>query len=273
LNDLYYNIERRLAVRRILFLGAFGALLSVSSGFALPLCTSFSVPASGGTFVQSGNVCDVGDLVLSDLQFIWDNTSANPDPGLISINIDNSVPGAPALVITSANKWFARSNTEVDFTLIYTLTTTPGGNMIIGGNISAVADIGWDPGTNPGTGGFTGGIAGSDNFAPAVGPGGLSQVNMMPSAPDGICPPAIEGTPCHVTQSGTPTIFSKQNSFKTSKDMLILGGDHALDIGQLDSVTQIIYENVPEPGSTVLVGAGLIAVALAIKKRLPGENR
>ena len=266
------NINKRKGIGSSCSWLRLGLALAVFAGIgsANTLCTSFASPVvSGGTVNLPGFVCDVGDLQLFDLTYVWSFSPGVANPGTITIMVDSSDPGLPKLIVTAQNNWLVQGGGDpgADFSLFYTLNTTPGGHKIVGGDISLDTTLGWDHNTPTQDG--SGAVAASDNFTPGS---MTSQLTLLPPSQDGTVPctpvPSSSTTPCHVTGTGNVSTFGTlQNSMHTEKDVDLLGGDHTFDIAQVNSVTQLIYEAVPEPLSFVLVGAGLLAGGLMRKHR------
>src|SRR5471030_1907490 len=101
----------------------FAAIFFAGAGSANTLCTTFNSPAlTGHTFQQAGFVCNVGDLQLFDLTYVWTFPVGVPSPGAITIMVDSSNLSQPKLIVTAANNWFVPggSDSAADFSLFYT---------------------------------------------------------------------------------------------------------------------------------------------------------
>jgi hypothetical protein len=275
----------------IIAAAALGCVL-LPNGYANSLCTSFTPTIlHPGTlsFVQAGPVCTVDGITLSDLNYTFDYNAQTNNPGTISINVVDTTPYQYKLVFTSANGWIQNggANTNADFSVLYKLS--PGGLTtnpwpppatylpeIVSAQMKTVGDTGWDPATNPVAGDFTGEVQGTDAFTAVGYPLMNSNIpNQDPSLVNsGGCLATYTCNPFSVVGAlvpyTTPPIgkFTSAPSISAEKDMLMEGGSHVGDYAKITRVDQIYnLLPVPEPMSLMLIGGGLVGIAVLTKKK------
>lgn len=280
-------------MKKPLILAAMAMGCIVAPGaFANSLCASFTPdPGSNpGTLVndQVGPVCTVDGITVSNLHYVFNFDGQTNNPGTIYINVVDTTPDQFTLVFTSDNGWIENGGTDGlgDFSVFYDLT--PGGPtanpwgppavyvpQIVGAQMKATGDTGWDPSTDPATG-FTGEVQGTDAFTVSGYPVLNSDILQDPSAINsGGCLATYTCNPFTVTGPlityTTPFIAQGTSSptISVEKDINLEGGDNAGDYAKVTRVDQIYYlsSSVPEPISLVLIGGGLIGIAIISKKK------
>ncbi len=250
------------------------AFLLLPAAFGSQLCTSFTPTVTGAgvmQYSQTGTVCSVNGIQLTDLSYVWDYNPTTTDPGLITVSIDTSIPNQWRVVLTAANGWNQEGNgvSNVDLSTLFTIV--PSLPNIVGAQLNVAGTVGWDPATSPTSGGFTGEVQAGDSFTAGGYPGQNSSTIADPSNPN------VNGNPQPFDEYGgyvpyvAPTIGtgSTTTSLDSKKDILLLSGDNAGDTSSVTQINQIYYFSspVPEPFTAGMAGAGLLVISLALRRK------
>lgn len=275
------------SARKVLLL-LVGCLVLSSSGYASPLCTTFTTLQNYiGSPAGSGQ-CELAGLIFYNFSYsdAVTGSAVAVTAANVNVTVDTSVPLTPTLIFTvSANAggaWTATSTGSIasthDVRIAYLVTlaapVTPSSPRIAGAGVGIKGNVSWDyPSSTSKKGQYRALATIGETVTPVSGPGLNPQATIARLDPG----PESHGTQAlsdpnswMIVNIPISWFASPQTSASFSKDIYISSGRGRTGYPNTASLAQIdepLRETIiPEPVTFLMFGSGLIALGALIRK-------
>jgi hypothetical protein len=239
---------------------------------AASLCTTFTPASPVETFTQSGKVCQVGGVTISNLYY---EAANEPNTGAIAVDIDTSNPSEPVVTFQPSGNWSAPAGGQGAFVIFFSVSVAS--NQILGAGLGADGTLGWDPSEDNVTPGSVG-----PNPNEAADITGLLSVPVAPFHISWELDPSVTNSPAgqlqNLVEQPNISLFANPVGSTSLRDTVGLwGGDSGFANGAVISeISDTILlakplsldrQEVPEPTTLLFVSAGLLLMA-PLRRRL-----